>query len=44
MSGILSGDAFVKNFPEIDTTKGGNGSATLQGTVYVMTNFLKEGS
>ncbi|KAK2760409.1 hypothetical protein FQN54_002479 [Arachnomyces sp. PD_36] len=33
MSGLLTGDAFVRNFPEIDTTKGGNGSATLQGTV-----------
>ncbi|OGM46514.1 sugar transporter [Aspergillus bombycis] len=33
MSGLLSGDAFVHTFPEIDTTTGGNGSSTLQGTV-----------
>ncbi|KAE8371242.1 hypothetical protein BDV26DRAFT_286933 [Aspergillus bertholletiae] len=33
MSGLLSGDAFVQTFPEIDTTTGGHGSSTLQGTV-----------
>ncbi|KAI9035882.1 sugar transporter [Aspergillus affinis] len=33
MSGLLSGDAFVKTFPEIDTTTGGHGSSSLQGTV-----------
>ncbi|KAL3465019.1 hypothetical protein BJX64DRAFT_297776 [Aspergillus heterothallicus] len=33
MSGLLTGDAFVRTFPEIDTTEGGNGSSSLQGTV-----------
>jgi hypothetical protein len=33
---VLTGDAFVQNFPEIDTTEGRNGSATLQETVYLM--------
>jgi MFS family permease len=33
MSGLLTGLAFTKQFPEIDTTNGGNGSASLQGTV-----------
>ncbi|UDD56669.1 hypothetical protein AFCA_004197 [Aspergillus flavus] len=33
MSGLLSGDAFVRTFPEINTNTGANGSATLQGTV-----------
>ncbi len=33
MSGLLTGPAFTKTFPEIDTTNGGNGSASLQGTV-----------
>ncbi|KAE8311689.1 hypothetical protein BDV41DRAFT_565623 [Aspergillus transmontanensis] len=33
MSGLLSGDAFVQTFPEINTNTGANGSATLQGTV-----------
>lgn len=33
MSGLLTGTAFTKQFPEIDTTNGGNGSSTLQGTV-----------
>lgn len=33
MSGLLTGDAFTRTFPEIDTTNGANGSATLQGTV-----------
>lgn len=33
MSGLLTGDAFTKNFPEIDTTEGGTGSSSLQGTV-----------
>ncbi|KAB8069887.1 hypothetical protein BDV29DRAFT_198360 [Aspergillus leporis] len=33
MSGLLSGDAFVRTFPEIDTTAGGHGSSSLQGTV-----------
>ncbi|KAK1144279.1 hypothetical protein N8T08_005692 [Aspergillus melleus] len=33
MSGLLSGEAFVNTFPEIDTTTGGNGSSSLQGTV-----------
>ncbi|KAI9375196.1 hypothetical protein BJX61DRAFT_531824 [Aspergillus egyptiacus] len=32
MSGLLTGDAFVRTFPEIDTTEGGNGSSSLQGT------------
>lgn len=35
MSGLLTGDAFVARFPEIDTTKTGHGSSSLQGTVYV---------
>lgn len=35
MSGLLSGDAFTRTFPEIDTTPDGNGSSSLQGTVYV---------
>ncbi|KAJ5090893.1 hypothetical protein N7532_009577 [Penicillium argentinense] len=33
MSGLLTGDAFVARFPEIDTTKTGHGSSSLQGTV-----------
>lgn len=33
MSGLLTGDAFTRTFPEIDTTDGAGGSATLQGTV-----------
>ncbi|KAE8150909.1 hypothetical protein BDV25DRAFT_139345 [Aspergillus avenaceus] len=33
MSGLLSGDAFVATFPEIDTTASGHGSSSLQGTV-----------
>ncbi|KAL4795177.1 hypothetical protein BDV19DRAFT_399024 [Aspergillus venezuelensis] len=33
MSGLLSGDAFIRVFPEIDTTEGGSGSSSLQGTV-----------
>ncbi|KAJ5095916.1 hypothetical protein NUU61_005272, partial [Penicillium alfredii] len=33
MSSLLSGDAFVARFPEIDTTKAGHGSSSLQGTV-----------
>lgn len=33
MSGLLTGRAFTSQFPEIDTTPGGNGSASLQGTV-----------
>ncbi|KAF5022477.1 hypothetical protein F66182_5449 [Fusarium sp. NRRL 66182] len=33
MSGLLTGYAFVNTFPEIDTTEGGNGSSSLQGTV-----------
>ncbi|WVQ99143.1 hypothetical protein IAU59_006275 [Kwoniella sp. CBS 9459] len=33
MSGLLTGSAFTKQFPEIDTTDGGTGSASLQGTV-----------
>jgi MFS family permease len=33
MSGLLTGAAFTKQFPEIDTTAGGSGSAKLQGTV-----------
>ncbi|KAJ5128951.1 hypothetical protein N7448_002661 [Penicillium atrosanguineum] len=33
MSGLLTGDAFVARFPEIDTTKSGHGSSSLQGTV-----------
>ncbi|KAJ5376623.1 hypothetical protein N7509_013509 [Penicillium cosmopolitanum] len=33
MSGLLTGDAFVARFPEINTTKTGHGSSALQGTV-----------
>ncbi|KAJ5337810.1 hypothetical protein N7452_004538 [Penicillium brevicompactum] len=33
MSSLLTGDAFVATFPEIDTTAGGHGSSSLQGTV-----------
>lgn len=33
MSGLLTGAAFTKQFPEIDTTANGNGSSSLQGTV-----------
>lgn len=33
MSGLLTGAAFTKQFPEIDTSEGGTGSASLQGTV-----------
>jgi MFS family permease len=33
MSGLLTGTAFTKQFPEIDTTNGGGGSSSLQGTV-----------
>ncbi|WWC70481.1 uncharacterized protein I206_104432 [Kwoniella pini CBS 10737] len=33
MSGLLTGSAFTKQFPEIDTTDSGSGSASLQGTV-----------
>ncbi|KAH6970887.1 general substrate transporter [Ilyonectria sp. MPI-CAGE-AT-0026] len=33
MSGLLTGDAFTNMFPEIDTTNGGGGSSSLQGTV-----------
>lgn len=33
MSGLLTGAAFTKTFPEIDTTAAGHGSASLQGTV-----------
>ncbi|EME85191.1 uncharacterized protein MYCFIDRAFT_196019 [Pseudocercospora fijiensis CIRAD86] len=33
MSGLLTGTAFIKQFPEIDTTDTGNGSSSLQGTV-----------
>lgn len=33
MSGLLTGVAFTKQFPEIDTTNGGGGSSSLQGTV-----------
>jgi len=33
MSGLLTGSAFTKQFPEIDTTATGTGSASLQGTV-----------
>lgn len=32
-SQLLTGAAFTATFPEIDTTPGGNGSASLQGTV-----------
>lgn len=32
MSGLLTGVAFTKQFPEIDTTNGGGGSSSLQGT------------
>ncbi|ENH75036.1 Sugar transporter STL1 [Fusarium oxysporum f. sp. cubense race 1] len=33
ISGLLTGTAFTNTFPEIDTTDGGNGSSSLQGTV-----------
>lgn len=33
MSGLLTGTAFTKQFPAIDTTDSGNGSSSLQGTV-----------
>ena len=33
MSGLLTGTAFTKQFPEIDTTATGHGSSSLQGTV-----------
>ncbi|KAK1993692.1 general substrate transporter [Colletotrichum falcatum] len=33
MSGLLTGYAFTRTFPEIDTTDGGAGSSSLQGTV-----------
>lgn len=33
MSGLLTGTAFVNQFPAIDTTDEGVGSASLQGTV-----------
>ena len=33
MSGLLTGRAFTAQFPEIDTTSTGKGSASLQGTV-----------
>lgn len=33
MSSLLTGDAFVATFPEIDTTATGHGSSSLQGTV-----------
>ena len=33
MSGLLTGAAFTNQFPGIDTTNGGNGSSSLQGTV-----------
>ncbi|KAK4106417.1 hexose carrier protein [Parathielavia hyrcaniae] len=33
MSGLLTGNAFTAQFPEIDTTAGAGGSASLQGTV-----------
>ncbi|TVY51039.1 Sugar transporter STL1 [Lachnellula cervina] len=33
MSGLLTGKAFTKQFPEIDTTASGTGSSSLQGTV-----------
>lgn len=33
MSGLLTGPAFTAQFPEIDTTDDGHGSAKLQGTV-----------
>lgn len=35
MSGLLTGQAFIAQFPEIDTTATGNGSSSLQGTVLV---------
>lgn len=33
MSGLLTGEAFTRTFPEIDTAGGGGGSSSLQGTV-----------
>lgn len=33
MGGLLTGHAFTRTFPEIDTTATGKGSASLQGTV-----------
>ena len=33
MSGLLTGQAFTRTFPEMDTTEGAGGSASLQGLV-----------
>lgn len=33
MSGLLTGSAFIAQFPTIDTTDGGDGSSSLQGLV-----------
>lgn len=33
MSGLLTGDAFTAQFPEINTNPGAHGSPSLQGTV-----------
>ena len=33
MSGLLTGEAFTAQFPEIDTNPGAHGSSSLQGTV-----------
>ncbi|KAF2762229.1 general substrate transporter [Pseudovirgaria hyperparasitica] len=39
LSGLLTGDAFTRTFPEIDTRAGAGGSATLQGTVVAVYNI-----
>ncbi|XHG01024.1 hypothetical protein AWENTII_004430 [Aspergillus wentii] len=41
MSGLLTGDAFVRTFPEIDTTATGHGSSSLQGTVVAIYEIVR---
>lgn len=42
MSGLLTGSAFTKQFPEIDTTASGNGSSSLQGTVVAIYEIVRK--
>ncbi|CAI7591579.1 unnamed protein product [Penicillium manginii] len=42
MSGLLTGDAFVARFPEINTTKTGHGSSALQGTVVAIYEIVSQ--
>lgn len=42
MSGLLTGSAFTNQFPEIDTTPGGNGSSSLQGTVVAIYEIVRK--